>query len=77
MSSVPEIIDIRTTKAQTFLRKSKIFHHGILNLPITYMLLYGMLGFRPGQLFNRNIGFMINFMFLMNYVLVVTTGTVT
>ena len=76
MSSVPQIIEIRITKAQTFLRKSKIFHHGILHLPITYMLLFGMLGFRPGQLFNKNIGFLINFMFLMNYVLVVTTGTV-
>ena len=76
MSSVPEIIEIRATKAHTFLRKSKLFHHGILNLPITYMLLYGVLGFRLGQLFNKNIGFMINFMILMNYVLVVTTGTV-
>ena len=76
MSSVPQIIEIRTTKAQTFLRKSKIFHHGILNLPIAYMLLFGMLGFRPGQLFNKIIGFMLNFMFLINYVLVVTTGTV-
>ena len=35
-----------------------------------------MLGFRPGKLFNKNIGFMINLMFLMNYVLIVTTGIV-
>ena len=39
------------------------------------MLFFGLLGFRPGQLFNKIIGFIINLMFLLNYILFVSIGT--
>ena len=39
-------------------------------------MLFGLLGFRPGQLSNKILGFIVNSMFLMNYILVVTIGTV-
>ena len=34
------------------------------------MLPFGLLGFRPGQLFNKIIGYIINLMFLFNYGLI-------
>ena len=44
--------------------------HGILTLPLCVMLPFGLLGFKPGQLFNKIIGFVINLMFLFNYGLI-------
>ena len=44
--------------------------HGILTLPLCVMLPFGLLGFRPGQLFNKIVGFLINIMFLFNYGLI-------
>ena len=34
-------------------------------LPLTIMLPFGLLGFRPGQLFNNIVGYFINSMFLL------------
>ena len=50
------------------------FRHGVLTLPLTFMLFFGLLGFRPGQLFNKIIALILNTMFLFNYVLIVTIG---
>ena len=46
------------------------FGHGILTLPLSLMLPFGLLGFRPGQLFNKIIGYVMNTMFLFNYGLI-------
>ena len=51
------------------------FRHGVLTLPLSFMLCFGLLGFRAGQIFNKIIGFVINSMFILNYVLVVAIGT--
>ena len=51
---------------------NKKSRHGILTLPLCIMLPFGLLGFRPGQLFNKIIGYMINTMFLFNYGLILT-----
>ena len=50
-------------------RKTR-FKHGILNLPLSLMLSFGLLGFRLGQLFNKIAGYVINLMFLFNYGLI-------
>ena len=50
------------------------FRHGVLTLPLSFMGFFGLLGFRPGQLFNKIIALIINTMFLFNYVLIVTIG---
>ena len=47
-------------------RKTRI-KHGILILPLSIMLPFGLLGFRPGQLFNKITGCVVNLMFLFNY----------
>ena len=44
-----------------------LFGHGILTLPLTIMLPFGLLGLRPGQLFNKILGCIINLMFFFNY----------
>ena len=38
------------------------------------MLPLRLIGFRPGQLFNKTIGYLLNFMFLLNYVLILVVG---
>ena len=50
-------------------RKTRL-KYGILTLPLSLMLPFGLLGFRPGQLFNKIIGYIINLMFLFNYGLI-------
>ena len=52
--------------------ENNFFGHGILTLPLSLMLPFGLLGFKPGQLFNKIIGYMINTMFLFNYGLILT-----
>ena len=52
----------------------KNFPKGVLTLPLTIMLPLGLIGFRPGQLFNKTIGYLLNFMFLLNYVLILVVG---
>ena len=52
--------------------EDKKSRHGILTLPLSIMLPFGLLGFRPGQLFNKIIGYIINTMFLFNYGLILT-----
>ena len=48
--------------------KEKTFYgRGVLNLPLVIMLPLGLLGLRPGQLFNKIIGYFINLMFFFNY----------
>ena len=45
----------------------QFFRHGILTLPLVYLSFFGLIGFRPGQVFYKIIGFIVNFMFLFNY----------
>ena len=52
----------------------KYFPKGALTLPLTIMLPLGLIGFRPGQLFNRTIGCLFNLMFVLNYILVFIVG---
>ena len=47
-------------------KENTFFGRGVLNLPLTIMLPFGLLGFRPGQLFNKIIGYFINTMFFFN-----------
>ena len=53
-------------------KENTFLGHGILALPLCVMLPFGLLGFRPGQLFNKIVGFAINTMFLFNYGLILT-----
>ena len=46
--------------------RKTLFRHGILALPLSVMLMFGLLGFRLGQLFNKIIGCVINLMFFFN-----------
>ena len=50
-------------------RKTRL-KQGILNLPLSLMLPFGLLGLRSGQLFNKIAGCVINLMFLFNYGLI-------
>ena len=38
------------------------------------MLPLGLIGFRPGQIFNKTVGYLLNLMFLLNYGLVFIVG---
>ena len=51
---------------QTRNEENVFYQNGVLNLPVIIMLPFGLLGFRPGQLFNKIIGCLINSMFLFN-----------
>ena len=51
---------------------NKYSNHGILTLPLCIMLPFGLLGLKPGQLFNKIIGYVISTMFLFNYGLILT-----
>ena len=55
---------------QTNKEENNFYQRGVLNIPLTIMLPFGLLGLRPGQLFNKVIGCFINLMFLFNYGLV-------
>ena len=55
-------------------RENTFFRRGVLNLPLTIMLPFGLLGFRPGQLFNKIIGYFINTMFFFNYGLILAVA---
>ena len=51
-------------------KASGFFKYGVLTLPLIIMLPFGLLGSRPGQLFNKIIGYIINLIFLFNFGLV-------
>ena len=58
-------IEMKPTK-----KASGFFKYGVLTLPLCIMLPFGILGFRPGQLFNKIFGCIKNIMFLCNFCLV-------
>ena len=64
------------TTDETAKEECNFYQRGVLNLPLTIMLPFGLLGFRPGQLFNKIIGYLINAMFFFNSILifVITVG---
>ena len=47
---------------------------GILSLPITVMLTYGLFGFRSGQLLNKTCGVLMNLFFVFNVIIVTSVG---
>ena len=51
-------------------KENTLIGRGVLNLPLVIMLPFGLLGFGPGQLFNKIIGCLINLIFFFNYCLI-------
>ena len=44
-----------------------LFDYGILTLPLGLMMAFGQVGFRPGQIFTKITGIIINLLFLFNF----------
>ena len=67
----------RITLDQMNREENNFYRRGFLNLPLTIM--FGLLGFRPGQILNKIVGYFINLMFFFNYgsVLAVTVARIT
>ena len=64
----------KITTGQMNYKENTFFRRGVLNLPLIIMLPFGLLGFRPGQLFNKIVGYFINTMFLFNYCLILAVA---
>ena len=49
--------------------------YGILALPMTLMFAFELFGFRPGQMMKGMLGYLVNFIFILNFLLILCIGT--
>ena len=47
----------------------------LLALPMVLMFAFGLFGFRPGQMMKGMLGYVVNFIFILNFLLILCVGT--
>ena len=55
-------------------RESFRGRYGILALPMALMFTFGLFGFRPGQMMKGMMGYVVNFIFILNFLLILCIG---